>query len=113
MGERVVKQVPDPAILEDFKDEPLINELLRRCDHGVIALYRVLDNSTVFTVRRWKGNSHLASGLSLDMAASIIQEVHATRRPDIPTPSHPDWTHPAMPAPPSPPTPPPTSRREP
>lgn len=79
----------DPAFLEDYPDELLIAELLKRCDHGVVSLYRVTGPDQIYTVRRWRGNSHLVAGLCTDTAASVVASVHQTMAPD--TAKHDDW----------------------
>lgn len=72
-----VKSTSPPASsLDLFTDDELIAELLHRCDHGIVGLYRNTGQGTILTTRRWKGVSHLVSGLATDIAGIVIASAY-------------------------------------
>ncbi|MFW9874471.1 MAG: hypothetical protein ACFFG0_15300 [Candidatus Thorarchaeota archaeon] len=58
--------------LEFIPTVDLIEELLKRTDHGIISLLKIKDNETTQVARRWIGNSHTCSGLCSDLSRSIL-----------------------------------------
>lgn len=60
--------------LEFVPTGDLIRELLRRCDHGVVAVMRCGDTGLgrQSIERLWKGNAHTAAGLCLDLQQTIL-----------------------------------------
>ena len=50
----------------------LIEELLRRCDHGFVVLMRSLTDENQAYTRRWKGNTHTVCGLAADLSRSAL-----------------------------------------
>lgn len=67
--------------LELVTSRDLIRELLKRFDHGVVAVMRVGTHGPGSRAyeRVWKGNSHTAAGLCADLTAEIL---HAMRAED-------------------------------
>ena len=63
--------------------DELMEELLRRCDHGVVGMTRCGDpgpkDTSVF--RKWKGNSHTCAGLAFDVAEEALAASKREARP--------------------------------
>lgn len=60
--------------LEFVSTNDLMEELLKRSDHGTICLLKVKDNDHVQVAKRWVGNSHTCSGLCQDLNRSILED---------------------------------------
>ncbi len=66
--------------LEFMSTIDLIEELLKRADHGIISLLKEKDNDHHQIARRWKGNSHMCSGLCNDLSRSILIDLSKNSR---------------------------------
>lgn len=54
----------------------LVDELLRRVDHGVITTVKILTEQQMVVTRRWVGNSHTVVGLAADAQRCILDAHH-------------------------------------
>lgn len=61
----------------------LLDEVLGRVDHGVVALMQVGEHTpnTITRIRRWKGNANTCAGLGLDVAHSALEGLRAEEQP--------------------------------
>lgn len=64
---------PASVDLELVPTRTLVAELLRRYDHGVVAVMRTGERPGVNTYERlWRGHGHTAAGLAFDLALHIL-----------------------------------------
>lgn len=70
----------DENPLAYFTTVDLIAELMMRHDHAVFIGMKVTSGTEAIgqysVMRRWRGNSHTAAGMALDVANTIIANVH-------------------------------------
>lgn len=67
--------------LEFVTTEDLIEEILNRCDHGLITTVQIRSDDEVMIYRRWVGNSHTIVGLATDAQAMILAAYHERSKP--------------------------------
>ena len=63
-----------PLALVSFDE--LADELLRRCDHGVICVMRERNDGMQTVQRKWVGNSHTCAGLAWGLAQTVLEAWH-------------------------------------
>jgi hypothetical protein len=62
--------------LEFIPTDELMEEILKRMDHGVIGLIKIKDgDNTQQIARRWKGNSHTCCGLCANLSSTILRDL--------------------------------------
>jgi len=70
--------------LELVATDDLIDEVLRRVDHGIVGLLQAgTHGEDTFTcLRRWTGNSHACMGLATDTNYAIMTFLRECEEPD-------------------------------
>lgn len=57
--------------------DALINEILHRCDSGVVLLKRDLTDDKTAMARRWVGDDHTVCGMCADMTWFVLRNLDA------------------------------------
>lgn len=58
--------------------DDLCNEILKRCDSGLIVTRKIRAQQIGFETRRqWKGDVHVVLGLAADISGQLVGQAHA------------------------------------